>query len=243
MNISIITATFNPGKVLNECIDSVIRNHAEEHRIQDNCSNDPDTIQILNRNKKFITLVSKPDQGIYDAMNRGCMTASGEILACLNADDRYTDNALDCVRQTFAEHPEADIVYGNIEVNGKIIRPDSFLFKFRNARIFHPACFMRKTLWEKLQGFDTQYHICADLDFFLRAKQSGAVFQYVDKPLAVFALGGISTANRKQAEQEVCTILSRHGFSSLYIQTFRCLNSIRAIGSKLLQPLLRRRHS
>lgn len=235
VRISVITATYQPGAQLAECIHSVRENHAFEHRIADNCSTDRATREILLDAAADATVVSEPDRGIYDAMNKGLRAASGDVLACLNADDSYLPGSLDLVRRAFEAHPEAGIVHGSIVVRGKIHDPAQGVASFGGARIFHPACFVRREVFEKIGYFDLRYPICADLDFFLRAKEAGVVFYRVAAPRTVFAPGGVSTTRRKEAAREVRAILIAHGRGRIFAWGFYALARLRALAARILK--------
>ena len=102
---------------------------------------------------------------------------------------------------------------------------------FRGARIFHPASAIRRSLLERLGGFDVQWNICADLDLFLRAKESGAVFRFVDREITDFALGGVSTVRRQETASEVRRILLKHGFGRVFADGYYLAARLRACAS------------
>lgn len=235
LDFSVITAVWNAEKSIEACLDSVRKNSLEntEHLVMDNCSSDG-TAEIV-RSFPGATLHSEKDRGIYDAMNKGILKSKNEILCFLNADDHFLDGTLDAVRRTFESHPESDIVFGNILVNGRECRPETGIRSFRGARIFHPASFIRRTLFDKIGMYDTDLRICADLDFFLRAKEAGAVFTYLDRPLTVFSLGGISTSARNRTAEEVRRILVLHGFSRLFAWSYRTSMILRGCAASLLK--------
>ena len=95
MKISVITAVWNAEKSLARCVESVKGNDVE-HLLMDNCSTDR-TVAIARELDPAVRVISEPDKGIYDAMNRGAERASGEILAWLNADDYYLPGTLEKV--------------------------------------------------------------------------------------------------------------------------------------------------
>lgn len=235
IDFSIITATFNAGKTVRKCLESVRDNRLEntEHFVADNLSAD-ETPSIL---KEFpeLKVLSESDNGIYNAMNKGIEHTKNEILAFLNADDFYLPGTLQAVRDVFEKHPESDIVYGNIVVNGREFKPVKGIYSFKGARIFHPATFIRRSLFEKLGNYDEKYRICADFDFFMRAKENGAVFTYIDKPLADFALGGVSTKQRYKTAAEMHQILLSHGYSKLFVFVFESLMNMRTLAAKMLK--------
>lgn len=232
---SVITATWNSQTGIQKCLEAVDRSKAsrKEHLVIDNLSTDS-TCAIV---RKFpeVVLVSEKDSGIYDAMNKGIRLAKYEILSFLNSDDYYLEDTFSIVEEVFANHPESDIVHGNIIVNGVEFKPEKGKNSFGGARIFHPATFIRRSLFERLGNYDTSYRICADLDFFLRAKEAGAVFTYIDKPLAVFSLGGISTTDRKKTAREIRSILIIHGYSKIFAYTCYFSMILRGFAAKIFK--------
>ena len=179
-------------------------------------------------------VISEKDNGIYEAMNKGIRNAGNELIACLNADDAYLPGTLNAVMERFDSVPESDIVYGNILVNGREVKPPKGIASFGGARIFHPAAFIRRSLFERIGYFDESCRICADLDFFLRAKETGAVFTYLDRPLTDFALGGLSTVRRKQTAAELRHILIRHGYPRLFAYAYYCAMRLRSAISRII---------
>ncbi len=233
-DFSIVTATFNAGGSIRRCLQSVRENRLAEteHLVIDNQSSD-DTLEKV-RAFGNVRVISEKDNGIYEAMNKGIRSAGNELTACLNADDAYLPGTLEAVKERFESVPESDIVYGNILVNGREVKPPGGIASFGGARIFHPAAFIRRSLFERIGYFDESFRICADLDFFLRAKESGAVFTYLDRPLTDFALGGLSTVRRKQTAAELRHILIRHGYPRLFAGSYYCAMRLRAKISKFL---------
>ena len=130
MKISIITPTFNSASVINDCIDSVKSQNFKnvEHIIIDGASKD-ETVSFLNsRRNDFTILISEPDKGIYDAMNKGIKFAKGDIIGFLNSDDIYANNnVLSNVINVFKQYPlidacYADLIYTDRNDLSKIVR-------------------------------------------------------------------------------------------------------------------------
>lgn len=234
LDFTVITAAWNVEKTIPRCLESVQKNQlgSTEHLVMDNCSTDQ-TAEIVKR-FPHATFLSEADTGIYHAMNKGIRQAKNEILVFLNADDHFLDGTLAKVQAAFSEHPESGIVYGNLLVNDTEVKPASGLASFHGARIFHPAAFIRKSLFDELGGYDETYRICADLDFFMKAKESGAVFTYLDEPLTGFALGGLSTTARKRTAQEVRQILISHGYGRMFAALWYCSMRLREYASRLI---------
>ncbi len=212
MKISVITAVFNAENSIAKCVDSVAsqQNADFEHILVDNCSTDQ-TVKLALEHNPRLKVISEPDRGIYDAMNKGARHAAGDILAWLNADDFYFPGTLSEAVRIFTEHPEVQIVHGNLSVNGREVRPPSGPASFGGARIFHPAAFLRRELFERVGPFDPTYKLCADLDFFLKGKKAGAVFYHADQIFTDFALGGASTKHRILTAEEVRRALLENG--------------------------------
>ena len=116
MKVSILTAAYNSSETLEDCLQSV-RNQTYpsiEHIIIDGGSTDG-TIGIIKRYEgKIASWVSEPDNGIYDAMNKGLRLASGDIIGILNSDDMYADNSeIETVVRTITEN-NVDSCYGDL---------------------------------------------------------------------------------------------------------------------------------
>ena len=177
MKISIITPTFNSGSTIKHCIDS-IQNQSYtfiEHMLIDGNSQD-DTISIVKSVSPACNIISEPDHGIYDAMNKGIKLATGDIIGVLNSDDQYaSDKTLEWVVDKFQDK-NIDVVYGDLNyINGagKIIRKwrsgeynrDFFLQGWMPP---HPTFFIRKEYYEKYGLYNTDFSISADYELMLR---------------------------------------------------------------------------
>lgn len=128
-DFSIVTATFNAGGSIRRCLQSVRENRLAEteHLVIDNQSSD-DTLEKV-RAFGNVRVISEKDNGIYEAMNKGIRSAGNELTACLNADDAYLPGTLEAVKERFESVPESDIVYGNILVNGREVKPPGGLHR------------------------------------------------------------------------------------------------------------------
>lgn len=118
MKISIITVTFNPGSVLVDCLASVSRQNypSIEHIVIDGGSSDG-TVELLGNWRGHLdAVISEPDQGIYDAMNKGLSFATGDVIGFLNSDDFYTgDDVLKTVAEIFSANECLEACYGDLE--------------------------------------------------------------------------------------------------------------------------------
>ena len=203
--ITVITPTYNSSKYIKNSIESIINQEKVEieNIIIDGGSTD-NTIEILKEyNVKYI---SEPDDGIYDAMNKGIKIASGNIIAILNSDDVYSDNnVLEKVNTAFSE-TDCDIVYGNINIVGedgntiRYWRPGGFNKKsfFKGWHPPHPSFFVKREVYKKYGLFRTDLSMAADFEFMLRVmeKERLKVF-YIDEVLVNMGFGGATTGSIK----------------------------------------------
>ena len=208
MKISIITPSYNSAETIQSCMNSIHmqQNVIIEHVVIDGKSND-DTVKVLkNSDYKNLSYISEPDNGIYDAMNKGILRSSGDIIGILNSDDIYAENdVLEKVERTFIE-TGSDIVYGNInitDVSGKIIRfwqPGEFVGGsfFKGWHPPHPAFFVKKEVYDKYGLFRTDMSMAADFEFMFRIMEKEKLqFAYIDKVIVNMGFGGATTGNLK----------------------------------------------
>ena len=220
--ISIVTPSFNQAKFIHEAVESVKdQGYSElEHIIVDNCSTDG-TRDIL-KNYPSLKIVSEPDQGQSDALNKGFKKASGNIIGWLNADDRYLPGCLEAVTDFMAANPSCDVVYGNY----RLIDEDGRVFKYRQELPFdlfmlkylHFLCipstttFFRRRIFEEGNFLDISYHYAMDYEFFLRLALKGYKFSYIPALLADFREHKDSKSQKQMmtAKQELETALLEH---------------------------------
>lgn len=211
MKISIITVCYNSEKFIQSAIHSVLyQSHNDiEYIVIDGGSMDK-TLNIINSYGDGIsTLVSEPDNGIYDAMNKGLFRATGEIVGILNSDDFYLhDHVLSEVASLFDVDPQLDVVIGDVDfVNGNdlslpvrryaagIFKPWMFRFGLMPP---HPAVFVRKSAYSRVGFYKLSYKIAADFDFLIRLMSvDGAKYQLAHRSWVRMRTGGASTNGLK----------------------------------------------
>ena len=202
MKISIITPCFNSEKTIRNTLDSVADQEVNEieHILIDGGSTDG-TLRILNeyaqRVSHAVKIVSEPDDGIYDAMNKGIRMAEGDLVGIINSDDWYERETFGKVSGIYGG-TDNEIIYGAIRVyEGEGIRSIEFYhhdFLMRRM-INHPGCFVSRGVYERVGLFDTTYRSSADYDWMKRAYDSGAEFVPVYDVLANIRTGGMSSSN------------------------------------------------
>lgn len=177
-----------------------------EHLVVDGRSTD-DTVAIVTRFcHPRLTLTSEPDDGIYDAMNKGLQRASGDVIGILNSDDYYVhNNVLQEVVELFTVDPSLDVVLGDVDLVADedcltpLRRYGSSGFKPWMLRMGlmppHPAVFVRKSAYERVGRYKHDYKIAADFDLLVRLLLiDGATHLIPGRHWVRMRTGGISTA-------------------------------------------------
>ncbi|CUU80149.1 sugar transferase [Campylobacter hyointestinalis subsp. hyointestinalis] len=205
MKISIITVVYNNEKTIRYAIDSVLNQNYKdiEYIIVDGGSTD-NTIEIIQGYKDRINkFISEPDQGIYDAMNKGIKLASGDIVGILNSDDFYkTKDILQIIVDKFANE-DIDCLYGNLEyVDSSDIQKTIRYWKSKPyvEGLFskgwhpaHPTFFCKKQCYDTYGLFNTDLQIAADYELMLRFLEKYKLKSlYVNKIFVKMRLGGVS---------------------------------------------------
>lgn len=202
MKVSIITVCYNSAKTIRKTIESVLNQTYNdiEYIIVDGSSKDATLVIVEEYKEKFgdrLQIISEPDKGIYDAMNKGIHAATGSLIGILNSDDYYEVNAVENMVKAMGSE-KYQILYGFVRSwkNGEEYAIDRLSHKFlRERMIGHPACFVTKMVYEDFGHFDLQYVSVADYDFMLRmSMQKDIYFRPVDAVITNFALGGMSAS-------------------------------------------------
>jgi len=172
------------------------------------------------------TIISEEDDGLYFAMNKGIQKSRGDFVCILNSDDSFKIFTLEKVYEALMANPTADIVYGGLNFMSD---PELSCFishlELDQKMIYHPTCFVRRTLFSELDYFDTRYRVAADYDFILRARNNQAIFQPIQIPLANFAEGGYSASNRWVSILETFRIQTVHSRGSYFAATLLFIKS------------------
>lgn len=205
MKISLVTAVYNRRDTIAGAIESARSQTYQntEHVIIDGASTDG-TVEYLNDVLDDHTLlVSEKDDGIYDALNKGILRATGDVVGLLHSDDFFaSEDVLAMVAKSFAD-PSIDAVYGDLQYVAKndpprIIRhwkagPYSPAKLARGWMPPHPTLFLRKEIFENFGAYDTSYRIAADYDAILRWFGQGELkAHYIPEVLVKMRVGGES---------------------------------------------------
>ncbi len=207
MYLSIITVTYNCVKTIEKTVLSVLSQNTDdiEYIIIDGGSTDG-TLDVLNRySSSFSHFIIEPDDGIYDAMNKGIALASGDYIAFINGDDWYEDDALLFVVNRINES-RADVYYGNVirYFGGKTEKwiPGGIEELNWHLPFGHQGVFVKRTEIR----FDTSYKIAADYKMMLKLYDAGMRFEYMPFDVACFSMGGISNKNEYNTLTETVDI-------------------------------------
>ncbi|MDJ0898434.1 MAG: glycosyltransferase family 2 protein [Xenococcus sp. MO_188.B8] len=205
--VSIVTVVFNGELELETTIQSVIEQSYNniEYIIIDGGSRDR-TLEIIGNYESAINYwCSEPDEGIYDAMNKGIRVAKGEIIGLINCGDTYLQNAISEIVNIYNQHVQD---YPLLVITGAMYKFDldkNYQFRIgknqklldakinRGMPINHPATFIATNTYDKLGLFNTKYRICGDYELIFRFYHNSLVkFIFTEEEIANMKLGGIS---------------------------------------------------
>ncbi len=254
---TVVTVTLNLLKAgradfFRQCVESV---HAQtygniEHIVIDGASDDGTADLIAEyESRGWLRCISEPDQGIYEAMNKGLQHARGKYLAFLNSDDLWHDSRAVELSVSLLEETQASFSYAPYTVINEegqflsIIEPKLYAF-ISGMPIGHPTMFCQTELMRQMGGFDAEnYHIIADYDFVTRLLLKGHMGAYVPLNFASFRHGGISLQKNDSEEwyQEHCALYSKNYSPMLGIDNELTL-SMHNLPASLLPALASRIH-
>ena len=180
MKFSIITATYNSQNTIADAINSVASQTYDniEHIIIDGKSTDNTLSIIKETGGRVSEIISEPDKGIYDALNKGIKNATGNVIVFLHADDIFAENTIIEKAANLFSEKQTDSIYGDLqyvakENTDKIIRywksGDYTYSKLKKGWMPpHPTFFIKKEIYDKFDLFDISFKIAADYDIILR---------------------------------------------------------------------------
>lgn len=207
MKVSLITVCFNSEKTIRSTIESILsqKYHDIEYIIVDGASSDRTMEIVAEYGDRIAKVISEPDKGIYDAMNKGVRAATGDIVGILNSDDFYeNDLVISDVVGVFDE-TGVNIVFGDVV----FVAPDNLhaIRRHYKAGHFkpwklrfgwmppHPGTFVTRALYSRSGLYRTDLKIAADYEIFVRwLMVNKASYKWIDKVLVRMRMGGASTA-------------------------------------------------
>lgn len=210
MKISIITVTYNSGKTVRDTMESVLRQSYTDYEyiIKDGGSKD-DTLEICREYEpKFegrMKIISAPDKGMYDGINKGIRMATGDVVGIINSDDFYhRTDIFDIINKAFEDDEDVQAIYGDVRFvhpnnldktvryySCKHWKPWRFRFGFMPA---HQTFFTYKENFKRYGYYQYDYHIAADYELLIRHLYTNKVpAKYVPVDFMKMRTGGRST--------------------------------------------------
>lgn len=241
VKVSIVTVVFNGSKTIKDCIESVLGQQYPdiEYIVVDGASNDGTVEIVKNYGSKIAVFISEPDQGIYDAMNKGIKLATGDLIGILNADDFYKDNkvigrVVSAIAENQSDGLYADLIYVNAQNLSQVkrywrsglVNKKSFLWGWMPP---HPTFFLKRASYQKFGGFRLDLGSAADYELMLRMiHKNGLKMAYLPTITTVMRTGGVSNSsvfNRLKANRNDRDAWEVNGlkpyFFSLWLKPFR----------------------
>ena len=201
MKISLITISFNSENTISETLQSVKNQSFKdyEYLLIDGGSIDG-TLTIAKKQDHISKIVSEPDKGIYDALNKGIKNSNGEIIGFLNSDDMFYDkNSLQHIVDAFDKNTDCvfgDLIYTDKNENIKRVWKGSAFKKgaFKKGWMpAHPTFYCRRSVYEKLGLYDDSFKIAGDFELMLRFLEKHNIrSKYIPKTLVNMKVGGAS---------------------------------------------------
>ncbi len=227
MKVSIITSCYNRERTIAQTIESVLAQDYPdiEYIIVDGASKDR-TLDIVNRYQgRVAKVVSEPDNGMYEAINKGIKAATGDIVGLLHSDDFLLSSHIISEIVEVFDRTGADIVYGDgLYVDSrhtdKIVRNwVSGKYKRWKVRVgwlpLHPTVYIKQSVIARYGLYNESYKIAADSEFLVRYLWKARLHvEYLNKYVLKMRMGGLSTDSlrRKQMWQEDVRMYKAHGF-------------------------------
>lgn len=237
MKISIVTVCFNAADTIAMTLRSVAaQTYREvEHIVVDGGSTDGTLNHIAEYGKHVAHLVSEPDQGIYDAMNKGIRLAGGDIVGMLNANDVYADDMTLARVADIMRSGDLDALYGDVEFFAPD-RPEMTVRRYSSRHFSpaklacgwmpaHPTLFLRKSLFDLYGLYRTDFRIAGDYELIARIFKEGKLkYFYLPEVLVRMSTGGVSTSGWRNTLLLNQEILRACGENGIWTNWFRLLS-------------------
>ena len=228
MKVSIITCCYNRVNTIRGAIESVLAQDYPniEYIVIDGASNDG-SLEVINEYRDRISIiVSEPDHGMYEAINKGIRLATGDIVALVHSDDfLYDDHVVsDVVKEI--ERSQADFLYADglfvdADNTDRVVR-NWIGGNYKRGKVkfgwlpLHPTCYIKRSIIELLGQYDETYKMAADTDFLIRYLYEARLqVTYLHRYVVSMRMGGMSTARSRMKAmwKEDIAIMRKHGFS------------------------------
>lgn len=241
LKVSIITSCYNREATIQSAIESVLAQDYPniEYIIVDGASKD-NSMAIINRyTDRISTIISEPDRGMYEAINKGIRAATGDIIGLLHSDDFFY--AADTISRMVAEFEktQADFIYGNglfvdAEAVSQIVR-NWISGTYTKAKVrrgwlpLHPTVYIRRECFSKWGLYDESFKIAADSDFLVRyLYETDLKVAYLNEYIVRMRMGGLSTDRKrmKQKWAEDMRLYRAHGFNPYWALSLKIASKV-----------------
>jgi len=250
LKITVITCTYNSEKYLAECIESVLSQSYKnvEHLFIDGKSSDR-TIDIIKKYYSNPVIYSEKDKGIYDALNKGLLKATGEVIGCLHSDDVFFDQyCLSRVAHAFKKEKIAFycskmLVY---DVDLKDLYailgafPHKYSFReqlYSSTYYAHPTYYCRREVIDKVGKYNLKYKIASDIDWLIRLEKLNLPYYFDHRPMVKLRSSGKSAKHYFRAIFEEFMVNKKHNGLSLSLITVYMFHLLRRSIRFLLEIL------
>ena len=246
--LSVITPSFNSAEFLEDALLSVVRQQGPcvEHIVMD-CASTDNTLEILNRFPQ-VQWISEPDAGQSDAINKGFLRATGELMGWLNADDYYLPGGLEAIADAAEKHPDADVIYGDcvfVDSAGKIVRSkvehdfDPAILMYFGCYIPSTSTFIRRRVIDSGLLLNCDYRVCMDFEYFARLAHAGGKFHYVPRFIAAFRWHGCNVSlkqvdKRAQERRQVQRSFGQRQYSPATLEFLADLHRAKRVLRKIV---------
>lgn len=245
MRFTIVTPSLNQLEFLRRNVASVRDQEGVEveHVIQDAGSTDGTAAWLEGR--RDLTCCVEPDEGMYDAINRGILRGSGEVVAWLNCDEQYLPGALLHVSDYFKTHPDIDIIFGHtviVDTEGRYLchrkaaLPELNILRLAILPVHSSSMFFRRRIVEDGMLFDTQWKALGDWNWVLRAKRKGVRMNVLNRFLSTHTDTG---ANLILTPGALSEIRKAKAMAPAYLKMLRPLLRGANYGKKILSGYYR----
>jgi len=239
MSLAIITAVLNRANYIRIAMDSVLSQSFKqvEHLVIDGGSTDG-TIEIvadaISDTAGNCNIISEPDGGVYDAINKGIQIATSDVVGLLHSDDVFAEpNTITKVMNVFEADPNVDIVYGDLVMFDQDLQKPIRYWRtgaFRNGRLQkgwmppHPTLFVHRRVFEEYGLYDTSFRVSADYDFILRIFASGKLnAHYIPEVLVHMRTGGLSSQRYLSIMKEDYRAIKKNGVGGVFTLALKYL--------------------
>lgn len=234
--VSVIVVCLNPGPRLATALESVWaqRHAAPELIVVDGGSTDGTRAWLERHRDRIATIISEPDTGVYDAMNKGIARARGEWIYFLGADDRLAGDMILSECLNWARKSESGVMAGEAAFDdGRIYKLRSRVNALARNFVHHQSALYRRTLFDENGHFDASLAVMADYEFNVRLWKSRVRFKPIPLRVAACGVGGVSDRGDWRGYREEITVRHRY-FSFGRCLPWDLLSVVRFLRKKLL---------